>query len=501
MKVIKVNILLWICLLSLILGACEDFLESRDKGQVLEEKLFVNQEGVEEAMYGLYYTLGTTDLWGAHLPVVMDCLAQYFTLGNYSSENAGGFEELMLHNHDSERSTTLFGVFWTMGYKLISDINKVLENLDNWKYKPLKHMNLYRGECLGLRAFMHFELLRMYGSCNLDNRGIPYVTNYGMWVSPFSKTGDCYDKILADLKEAHMLLAEDENLLTYPRAEVNAYDQYSSYREVHMNLYAVKALLARVFLTRNQVNDLDSAATYARQIVESKKFPLPQGNEISPEHFIRMMSGTVAENEAVFGVYKSDTYSALLNLFLLETGSFLPADEKMYEVLESEKGVDFRSNWIRVPLAASQQISDKLGIRLMKLINATAFNSANREQSPIGYSGLNLIRIPELYLMLAEILLEKEQEEALRYYNDFIYSRGFNRVENVTKKDIDHQFWREYIQEGQYWFRLKRFQVSEITVEPALAVVKGVKTIKMDESKWNLPIPDSEFEFREEGSY
>ena len=103
--------------------------------------------------------------------------------------------------------------------------------------------------------------------------------------------------------------------------------------------------------------------------------------------------------------------------------------------------------------------------------------------------------------MLAEILLEKEPEEALRYYNDFIYSRGFNRVENVTKKDIDHQFWREYIQEGQYWFRLKRFQVSEITVEPALAAVKGVKTIKMDESKWNLPIPDSEFEFREEGSY
>ena len=48
MKIIKVNILL--CLLALVLGSCEDFLESRDKGQVLEEKLFVNKEGVEEAM-------------------------------------------------------------------------------------------------------------------------------------------------------------------------------------------------------------------------------------------------------------------------------------------------------------------------------------------------------------------------------------------------------------------------------------------------------------------
>ena len=31
MKIIKVNILL--CLLALVLGSCEDFLESRDKGQ------------------------------------------------------------------------------------------------------------------------------------------------------------------------------------------------------------------------------------------------------------------------------------------------------------------------------------------------------------------------------------------------------------------------------------------------------------------------------------
>ena len=44
-------------------------------------------------------------------------------------------------------------------------------------------------------------------------------------------------------------------------------------------------------------------------------------------------------------------------------------------------------------------------------------------------------------------------------------------------------------------------QVPEIEVEPALANAKGIKTIQMDENKWSLPIPDSEFEFREDGSY
>ena len=498
MKIMRINILL--CLLAFTFASCENFLESRDKAQVLEEKLFVNQEGVEEAMYGLYLNMGSGILWGAHMPVVMDCLAQYLTLGTYSQENTNGFEELMLPNHGSERSTTIFGSIWTAGYKVISDINKIIENLDNWEHKPLRHMDLYRGECLGLRAFIHLEMLRMYGSPDLDKRGIPYVRNYGMWVTPFSKTGECYDKILEDLNEAHRLLAEDEKLLTYPRQELNTYDGFTSYRELHMNLYAVKALLARTYYTRNQPGDMDSVKVYARQVVDSKKFPLPTNENVGADHFIRMMSGTVAQDEAVFGVYKYDTYSDLLTLFVLDKGSFLAADEKMYEEL-GENGTDHRSNWIRVPRAATEEDSKELGMRIMKLINARSFYSANEEQEPIGDPGINIIRIPELYLMLAEALLEDSPADALRYYNDFIYSRGLSKVEKVTLEDIDKQFWREYLVEGQYWFRLRRQKVKTIKVEKKLAAIKGVNEIEMDESKWTLPIPDSEFEFREDGTY
>ncbi len=62
MKIMRINILL--CLLAFTFASCENFLESRDKAQVLEEKLFVNQEGVEEAMYGLYLNMGSGILWG-----------------------------------------------------------------------------------------------------------------------------------------------------------------------------------------------------------------------------------------------------------------------------------------------------------------------------------------------------------------------------------------------------------------------------------------------------
>ncbi len=497
MKIGKFNVL--ICLLVLTLGSCQSFLESRDKGQVLEEKLFVNQEGVEEAMYGLYFELGTGNLWGAHHPILMDCMAQYFTLGNYSKENAGGFEEVMLHHHESQRSRELFGAMWESSYKVISDINKIIENLDNWDRTPLRYMNLYRGECLGLRAFMHFELLRMYGSPDLNKRGIPYVRNYGMWVTPFSKTGECYDEILADLKEAHELLKDDEEYLTYPRQKVDAYSGFTQCRELHMNLYAVKAALARVYYTRNQGNDLDSALMYARQIVDSKKFPLPANEKVVPDHFIRMMSGTVAQDEAIFGVYKYNTYSELQSLFLLKNSSFKAADETMYQVL-GDYGTDFRSNWLRVP-SSSNAGTEELGLCVMKLLDATVLDPSNVKQKPIGDPGLNLIRIPEMYLMVAELLSGKDPKTALEYFNAFITSRGYRSQESFNVNDVDTQFYKEYLAEGLYWFRLRRNQVKEIKVEKILASVKGQQTIEMDEKTWTLPIPDSEFEFREEETY
>lgn len=498
MKIIK--ICTFICLSTWMFSSCQSFLDSRDKSQVLEEKLFVNQEGVEEAIYGLYTECGFPSVWGTQYPIILDCMAQYYTLGDYSKENSGGFENVMLHKHDFKRSLELFHGIWADCYKIISDVNKVLENLDNWDKKPLKHMDLYRGECLGLRAFVHFELLRTFGSPNLDKRGIPYVRNYGMWVTSFSKTGECYDKILEDLKEAQTLLVEDEELLTYPRKSENVYDGFSSYREMHMNLYAVKALLARVYQTRNQGSDLDSALMYARQVVDSKKFPLPANENISPNHFIRMMSGTVAQDEAIFGIYKFNTFAHWQNSFLLKNGAFLPAYKDMYQVL-GDNGTDYRSNWLREPFSSNMSHDDELGIRVMKLVNAEAFDKVNADQAPIGEEGLNFIRIPEMYLMLAELLLEKDKTAALGYFNDFIYSRGLGKVKDLDLKAIDEQFWREYIAEGQYWFRLRRQQVSKIMVEPILAKVKRVEYIEMDESKWTIPIPDAELEFRDEETY
>ena len=106
-----------------------------------------------------------------------------------------------------------------------------------------------------------------------------------------------------------------------------------------------------------------------------------------------------------------------------------------------------------------------------------------------------------MFLIVAEANVEKDPRKVLDAYIAFITSRGLAKESGpLTLEMIDEQVWREYMQEGYYWYRLKRAQVPEIKVEPTLAK-KSQDVIRMDESTWNWKIPDGEFEFRPDGSY
>lgn len=494
----------FICILIFIQGilfcSCEDFLEARDKGSILEKDLFVNQEGVEEALYGLYVTLSSTEMYGKNLPLVMDLLAQYYSIGHtQETPTEGIMDVVMKHEHESSTAIEYYTGFWRTGYKFVSDANKLIESLDNWEGNKLKHENIYRGEVLGLRAYVHFDLLRMFGSANLENRGIPYVTRYGMYVTPFSTTKDTYDMIIKDLKAAEALLSADEVYLTYPRQPENDYDLYISDRVAHFNLYAVKATLARVYWTRNAPGDLDSAGMYARQIIESKRFPLPSdGSTITATHFIRMVAGTVDAEEGIFGLYMLNTYSTWSELFLKEGGGYRPADMSLYERTDQKN--DHRREWIDVPNMPDISTSSQetlYGKRYLKLIDRYQLNRVDNIYEAIGFTGVNLIRVPEMYMILAESLLSQSPDEAKEVFSTYTYSRGMGDYEGeLTIDEIDLEFKKEYVQEGQYWFRLKRRQIPTLKL---ISAIGGV--LEMDETKWNLAIPDAEFEYRQEGTY
>lgn len=488
--------------LGILFSSCQDFLTARDKSSILEDDLFTNQEGVEEALYGLYVTLANSTMYGKTFPQIIDLLGQYFSIGKEEGETSTGgiYDRVMMHDHSDERAITRYKNIWQTSYKFISDVNKVLERLESWDGSRLKHEKMYHGEALGIRAYVLFDLLRMFGSVLEENRGIPYVTRYGMYVTPFSKTGECYEKIIADLKLAEQLLAEeDEKFLVYPRLPENMYDLFTSERVSHFNLYAVKATLARVYWTRGRVGDLDSAGMYAREVIESGRFPLPSdGTSISATHFIRSVGGTVDVDEAIFGLYVSQMYDNWSGELLLDKGGWMPSDAEMYKRWDDK--FDYRNEWIGVPNMYNMSLADRINVygnRYLKVLNRVEINPSDKDLAGIGFSGVNLIRVPEMYLILTESLLESSPEEAKVVFDKYHASRGMGKYEGeLTVEVLDEEFRKEFVLEGQYWFRLKKRQPSKLKLTPQIG-----GELTMSEEKWNLFIPDEEFEYRDESTY
>ena len=93
---------------------------------------------------------------------------------------------------------------WTEAYKQIGNVNQILEVVDERK-QVFRQQNyeIVKGEALALRAYVHFDLLRMFGTSYKNNpsfKAMPYVTTVDTKTTPFGTVAEITDKIIADLK-------------------------------------------------------------------------------------------------------------------------------------------------------------------------------------------------------------------------------------------------------------------------------------------------------------
>ena len=103
-----------------------------------------------------------------------------------------------------------------------------------------------------------------------------------------------------------------------------------------------------------------------------------------------------------------------------------------------------------------------------------------------------MIRIPEMYYIMAEALLEEGDKEYARDYLDAVVSaRGMVKFadrdtgKDITLEDIMNERRKELFGEGQLWFCLKRLN-RDIYVHALDATLKGNDRI------YTLPLPTEE---------
>lgn len=467
MKTFKPIIALFVC--TILFTACEDFLNIIPEGQAKREELLMTAEGIEDAMYGVYSQLRSERLYGQELYFqTLEVMAQNLGCpGNESITALGNFE------YDNTNVKSLFESIWTAMYKNISNLNSVLDAplVANAKEFPY---TIYKGEALGLRAFMHFDLVRLFAEQYTQNpqaEGIPYATEFSLKTPEFESLQNNYDHILADLHEADSLLANEEK-----------YEDEGNYmldRQIHFNKYAVKATLARVYLT---MGDKVNAAKYAKEVIDGGKYYLKNETEVKND-----LAGILSMRECIFGIYHSgfftQVYAKLEQTTTRYSLDLRPDYKDVYN--KDNSGNDYRvSAYFTTTTQGSAQID-----RLSKFTDVYELQNIVSSRPTELILGINMIRIPEMYYIMAETLLSDAPETALAYYNKVREHRGLEALDSVTLQQINEERYKEYIGEGQLFFDMKR-RNQDINSYDNTTSYKASKVIYV------VPIPDIEKENR-----
>lgn len=479
MKRIYISIL---CLLSLAASSCSDFLDVRPKGEEVEGSMFEDAKGFEAAIYGVYGSMASNNTYGKDLVWgVPEILGQNL--------NCGSTEMIALAKYQYKDNADLRARFlsiWTTAYQTIGYANNVLKNLEKRTREELPLYDFYKGEMLAVRAMHHFDLVRLFATTDKSKQGIPYVTSYSFSVKPFSTVGEVYDALVKDLTEAETLL-EAENLV-YPRKN-DDYTRFRNWRETHMNLYAVQALLARVhwYFGNNA-----KAAEYAEKVINSGRFPLVEVEEVPT-----FLAGVLSPKETIFGIYSTKLLEQTKN-YLYTYVSFFSYDpydnaagatyllpwDALYKLDVDATVQDFRRNQFRRANGATSGAS-----RSMKLVDWKKIES-NVDNPNI--SGLSLINISEIYLIAADALLATAPERALTYFNTEIKSRGLTPLlsaADLSAEKIYNEFHKETYGLGQHWFNMKRLCHDIVSNHET-------RTFPGNDEIYTIPVPKEEFEYR-----
>lgn len=464
----------YILILGVLLGmcSCNDFLTIRPKSDITEEELLTTSEGVEDALYGVYGKLAGVGLYGGAMTwKIPDMMAQYYEFDNsYSNWTA-----LVNYDKNSDYTREFHAGIWTQMYQAIGYVNNVVNSLLKQDENSMKYYSVYLGEALGLRAFMHFDLVRSYAphvARKPDDRGIPYALRWTPLVTPFSSVGKVYEHVISELKES-------ERLLTKGMEKMDAGNAFTQTPQIHFNLYAAQATLARVYWMKG---DLDSACIYALKVIESNKFELCSADEI-----MTAVASVVSAKEAIWGLYNKSLTDELRSFFYESKADNPFKPHSNYTELYVNDGLvdnERRLRWFR-----EKSGNAKAGIFFMKLFDEAIMSGNAFEYQ--GIPGVNLIRLPEMYLIVAESLLEKDPALATDYYDRYIVTRGLQAFKEkgrtVTLEDINKERRKEFIGEGQEFYNMKR-QLRNIAAPAG--------NLEGTDGLYQFLIPVDEFEYR-----
>jgi len=454
-------------LLSLIaFSSCKKFLDIQPESEVSKEELFTTEEGFKEALNGAYVGLAGANLYGGNLTFSnLDIMAQNYQFTDANYLRIAAFDYTLPSYVDK------INVIWTNAYKQIGNVNQILAVIDQQKgvFRG-QNYEIVKGEALALRAYMHFDLLRMFGTSYKNNptfKAIPYVTTVSTKTTPYATVAEVVEKVIADLQEAKSLLKGKDPILDagyvvgYPKAEkateLKNPSMFLQNRRHRLNYYAVTGELARVYLYKgDQVNSLNNA----KEVIASLKFPWTVKEDFFNDDVSKR--DRVFYNEILFGWFVPKSEEQLRGLFSRDNPDYSATADQINAIynLGTVGADDWRyKQWFRLVKTANN--SDRFYLQKY-IVNSIPLDNLHPLLAPA-------LRLSEMYLIAAEASFDTSPGDALTYFNTLRVHRGIgtNVSAGISKTDfinlLEGEYRKEFYGESQNFFMHKRLNLNVIT--------------------------------------
>lgn len=459
----------------LAITSCNNWLSVSPKADMKAEDLFSTEAGFRDGLIGVYAMMSGSRGYGQRLTYsYVDVLAQYYNSPlKGTSTGAHNFNKAATYQYTDKDEEIRLDSIWSYSYKAITNINLALQFIDKKRevFSSDDIFYTYKGEYLALRAFLHFDILRLFASSpkmmnGFDSPAIPYIDIYTNLAQPQLTVRETLAKIEGDLIAAKEIMkGRDFYGQVFEKDKEPKPVEAMQRREERMNYWAVTALLSRVYLYADKKSE---ALAQAKEVIGEA------GSE-STNAFTLTSSAATTKNP----MFESEI------LFRLDVQKLKTYTEKHF-VETSLSG----SNILTISEAGKKNIFDGQGLD-------TDFRGAWLNSSSDGKSSIitkykdmkyiPMLKISELYLIAAE---SAPGQEGLNYLNKLRSHRGLSLIENVTDSNVNiyKEYRREFIGEGQLFFFYKRNVYEMIGAEDKIGATPAEKI-------YNLPIPLNEKDF------
>ena len=509
------NKIITLCLCSVALCSCEDFLEPSSTSEFVPK----DASSLNELLLGEAYPRNDIDRMNVFLNLMDDDITAMPYQVPQDGFDANRFLAAYTWQPDMFKMMEEAGYTGTNMYKryyeLILGANAVIDYIDQVNDEE-QNINYVLAQAYALRGYLYFKLVNIFGqpvNSQPDALGVPLKLNSGVENTENAlarrTVKEVYTQVVNDLKEAERL---------YETLSVDK--QFA--KDYRTSLPMVQLMLSRVHLYQENWSD---AASYAHKVMTNSNFKLLDLNAVETltEEGFPFYKTYHAYSESSEVIWLYGSVSDMGSWVMSYAGTSNPKDNNRVmhsyfkasdELMDSYEDTDLRKERYIIKKA----VRDERGIdvwtpmamgKLSVNIPEQTGVSLNNFYKPISASGVfgRSLRLSEAYLNYAEakaMLFQKgsdangatDAKNALDALRVKRFAASDFEALNISDAEelvefVREERRRELCFEDHRWYDLRRWGMKEIKhVWYIDANTKSTFTLTQGDKGYTVPIPD-----------